>query len=205
MATDPWDEYASEWDDDPAARAYAAAAFASLVDALEERGVALDGAVVCDFGCGTGLLTEQLADVVGSIVAVDTSARMLDVLADKIVEYGWRNVELRREVPVSRGSHDLVVCSSVCGFLDDYPGVAVRRLADLLRPGGVFVQWDWERDDARGDAHGLSRREVEQAIGSAGLVRVRVDTAFEVEIDGAVMRPLIGVGQKPRSPTHRGG
>ena len=200
--TDPWDEHAAAWDDDPSARSYATAAFSSLVAALAERGVPLDGATVCDFGCGTGLMTEQLVDMVESIDAVDTSAAMLDVLAHKITDHGWQHVRLLGDAPASQESHDLVVCSSVCSFLDDYPGT-VQRLADLLRPGGVFVQWDWERDDAEGDAHGLSRREIEQAVASAGLVRVHVDIAFKVEIDGQVMQPLIGVGQKPHNPVHQ--
>ena len=57
----------------------------------------------------------------------------------------------------------------MCGFLDDYPGT-VQLLAELLRPGGIFVQWDWEREDADGD--GLSRGEIDDALLEADRVQV---------------------------------
>ena len=41
----------------------------SLRATLDERGVSLVGAQVCDFGCGIGLLTQQLVDTVESIDA----------------------------------------------------------------------------------------------------------------------------------------
>ena len=69
----PWDEYAADWDDDPDVRAYAAAAFQSLIDVLDSQGAHLEGAVVCDFGCGSGLLTEHLAGPARRVDAVDTS------------------------------------------------------------------------------------------------------------------------------------
>ena len=90
-----------------------------------------------------GLLTEQLVDVAESIDAVDASPAMLDGARreDRRAEAGPRCERLSASRSGS-GTHDLVVCSSVCGFLDDYPGT-VARLAGLLRPGGLFVQWDW--------------------------------------------------------------
>lgn len=191
--SDSWDDAAATWDDDPAARAYAIAAMDSLRAALDELGLGLDGARVCDFGCGTGLLSEQLVGLAESIDAVDTSPAMLDVLDAKIAAHEWSNVRTHTEIPASAGGFDLVVCSSVCSFLDDYPGTA-RRLAGLLRPGGVFVQWDWER--APGDEHGLTRPEIEESLTAAGLRDLRVDTAFDVEFEGHAMRPLIGIGRR---------
>jgi len=84
VRTDAWDEVAAEWDDGPAARAYAEAAFDSLLAALADRGATLAGSRVCDFGCGTGLLTEKLVDAVKSVDAVDTSSAMLEVLGAKV-------------------------------------------------------------------------------------------------------------------------
>ena len=192
--SDSWDSAAPEWDTDVAVRAYATAAMDSLRRVLDDYDLDLDNAVVCDFGCGTGLLTEQLAASVASIDAIDTSLAMLEVLDRKTADHGWSHVTTATEIPTGRGLHDLVVCSSVCGFLDDYPGT-VDRLAGLLRPGGVFVQWDWER--VAGGDHGLTRDEIEQAITSAGLAGCKVDTAFTVEVYGEQMAPLVGSGQRP--------
>jgi len=196
---DGWDRYADGWDDHEGARAYARAAFASLESVLDGTGIVLGGAQVVDFGCGTGLLTERLVDAGSEVVAVDTSPAMLAVLEAKIDRHGWTTVTTTAELADSPSGNDLIVCSSVCSFLDDYPGTA-GQLTALLRPGGVFIQWDWERSE---DDHGLSRSEVTDALRSAGLERVEVETAFEVEAEGQTMRPLVGHGRRPVEPVGR--
>ena len=198
MTTNEWDEYAADWDDDEAARAYAEAAYGSLVSVLAELGRELNGASVLDFGCGTGLLTERLVPVIRNVDAVDTSAAMLDVVQAKIARHGWNEVSAMTSPPTDPESYDLVVCSSVCSFLEDYPGT-LAALVDLLVPGGVFVQWDWERDDTDDESHGLSRREIADALTAAGLVSTTVGTAFEVSVGEMTMRPLIGAGIKRRT------
>ena len=191
----PWDEYAAGWDEDVGTRRYAAAAFASLVAVLEDQGATLDGARVCDFGCGTGLLTELMVDTVRGVDAVDTSGAMLACISTKIHEHGWANVRPSTTLPESTETHDLVVCSSVLGFVDDYPG-AVERLGSLLAPDGLFVQWDWERGSADADCHGLSRDEIHDALLTGGLAVVAIEHAFEIPMGGVAMRPLMGVGRK---------
>ena len=170
---------------------------ASLQAVLGGAGIALGGSRVVDFGCGTGLLTERLVDHGAEVVAVDTSRAMLAVLDAKIVQHGWSTVTSTTELADVAPGHDLIVCSSVCSFLPDYPGT-VGQLVGLLRPGGLFVQWDWEGD---GDEHGLGRDEVGDALRGAGLERIEVSTAFEIEVEDQVMRPLIGHGRRPVEPT----
>lgn len=197
-----WDSYALDWDDDPGAQAYAQAAFSSLLPVLESADTELGRAEVLDFGCGTGLLTERLVERGASVLGVDTSPAMLDVLRAKIGAHNWTDVATSAELPDSAASYDLIVCSSVCSFVDDYPAMA-RQLADLLVPGGVFVQWDWEREtstdstgDGNEDAHGLSRAEIADALNAAGLEKVSVDVGFEVAMGEQVMRPLMGHGRR---------
>lgn len=202
LPRDPWDEYAAGWDDDPAARRYADEAHTSLTSLLTGLGKSVTGMTICDFGCGTGLLTERLVNAAEAIDAVDTSAAMLAVLTSKIEQRGWTNVRASLELPDSIGTYNLVVCSSVLGFVDDYPAT-VARLGELLKPSGLLVQWDWERDDtgADDDTHGLSRNEVRAALNSAGLNVLRVETAFEITFDQQTMAPLIGVGQRGTKKT----
>ncbi len=190
-----WDASAAEWDQDLAARQYSRAAFASLQEVLAGAQLTLQGAGVIDFGCGTGLLTEQLVEAGAErVIAVDTSPAMLAVLDAKVLDRGWTGVATSSGLPDVDIGCDLIVCSSVCAFLDDYPG-AVVELVDRLRPGGLFVQWDWER--AKGDEHGLTRDEITQALAAADLVEVDVRVGFESDVDGHVMRPLMGVGLRP--------
>ena len=54
---------------------------------------------------------------------------------------------------------------------------------DFLRPGGLLIQWDWERG-ADDEPYGLSRDEMMEAIGAVGLVHVHVDTGVEVVVGG---------------------
>ncbi|MEM7274904.1 MAG: class I SAM-dependent methyltransferase [Actinomycetota bacterium] len=190
---DEWAPYADDWDEDEAANAYAAAAFGSLQSILADAEVGLRGSHVLDFGAGTGLLTERLVDAGATVVAIDTSAAMLSVLRAKVAERGLTGVTTDTDLAVAPTGLDLVVCSSVCSFLDDYPAMAAR-LASLLRPGGVFVQWDWERVGEE-DEHGLTRSEIAEALTGAGLEGVTVATAFSVQVGEETMQPLVGHGR----------
>ena len=197
-AANEWDESADGWDGDEATRAYAAGAFSSLVALIGPE--TLTGMKVLDFGCGTGLLTEHLMDSeVEHVYAVDTSPAMLAVLDAKIADRGWSSVVTAPANPTNDDEFDLVVCSSVLGFVDDYSAM-VTELVHLLKPGGHFVQWDWERVD--GDSHGLSRSEIAAALGAAGLVDVTVEIGFEADAYGQIMRPLMGAGRR-LAPTTR--
>lgn len=199
-----WDEYAEGWDDDPAVRAYADAAFATLSRELRARDVELASLRVLDFGCGTGLLTEKLAGACTEVVGIDPAEKMIAVLRGKIDASGWKNVhtvvgtvgEDRIEEGPLAAPFDLVVCSSVCAFLPDYPAT-VRALVAQLAPQGVFAQFDWERDDASEDPFGLTRGEIEAALDQAGLARTTVDTAFEQPVGEMTMKPLLGLGRRP--------
>ena len=191
-----WDEHAADWDADPGPRAYASAAFESLLPVLERHAVALGGAHVCDFGCGTGLLTEHLVGSGATVDAVDTSTAMLDALRTKIERHGWTGVRTYDDLAEAVGPYDLVVCSSVLSFVDDHRGT-VDRLVASMRPGGVLVQWDWERDVDDPDDHGFTVGEIRTALTGSGLVDVEVEAAFEIEVDDMVMRPLIGHGRRP--------
>lgn len=191
-ASDPWDAAASGWDQNPAVRIYADAAFRSLSHVLDDLGIELNGARALDFGCGTGLLTEQLVVAGAHVHAVDTSEAMLEVVRLKAADRGWDSVQISTAPPAA-GQLDVVACSSVCGFVEDYPGT-VLQLVDLLRPGGLFIQWDWERDPASEGDHGLDRTSIEAALTAAGLASIKVREAFAVTFEDQTMRPLMGFG-----------
>ncbi len=195
-----WDEPAKDWDDSEAVRIYADAAFSSLTQLLDELGFEFAGATVCDFGCGTGLMTERLAAGCTRIDAVDTSSGMLAVLDAKVERHGWDHVRLLDRLPAVPMGYDLIVCSSVLGFVDDY-SVTAAALVEQLAPGGVFVQWDWEAEPDGDDPHGLSRADVRRTLEAAGLESVAVGTAFTAEVEGQMMRPLMGSGRRPMQPT----
>lgn len=196
MEASEWDEHAADWDDDPAARAYAEAAFASLERALAATHRSLDDLVVCDFGCGTGLLTERLVRRCRRIDAVDTSPAMLERLDAKVDRLGWSNVATMAELSSADACYDLIVCSSVLAFVDDHPAT-VRTLADRLRPSGMIVHWDWALDPEEDEPFGLTEPVIRAALENAGLASVSVGVGFEVPFEDQVMQPLMGVGIGP--------
>ncbi len=190
-----WDDEARTWDQDPAVRTYAAAAFRSLQETLRQRETSLIGARVLDFGCGTGLLTQAMASHARHVVALDVSAAMIEVLDNKRVS----NIEAvcgPLDGFTTKAPFDLVTCSSVCAFVPDYPHT-VRRLVEVLAPGGVLVQWDWEVDPEADEPMGLTRVAIEAGLQEAGLMNVTVDIGFREPFEGMVMAPLRGVGTKP--------
>ncbi|MCB9526450.1 MAG: class I SAM-dependent methyltransferase [Myxococcales bacterium] len=191
-----WDDEAATWDEGVFQRAYAEAAHRSLIALADRFGISLEGARICDFGCGTGLLTERLAARAARVDAVDTSPAMLAVLRAKAAQHGWGHVHLFPRLISATTPYDLVVCSSVCAFLEDYRGT-VRQLVERMRPGGLFVQWDWELDPASEEPMGLSREAIHATLRSAGLAAVTVEIGFEATVEGHTMRPLVGAGLSP--------
>ena len=189
-----WDALARDWDDDPAVRAYASGVFESLCRLLEWASLGLEGAHVLDFGCGTGVLTELLVEAGATVHAVDASEAMLDVLRAKTHLIASGCVVVQGALPAVTPAFDVVVCSSVCSFLENYPGV-VLELSERLVPGGWFVQWDWER--APDEAGGLSPAEITEALIAAGLSGVEVLVGFERTVGELLMAPLMGSGQRP--------
>lgn len=84
-----FDKEAAAWDENPARVKLADDVLAAMV-----RQVSPDaGMAAVDFGCGTGLLTLRLASSVRSIIGVDSSEGMLDVLAAKVAKGNVTNIK----------------------------------------------------------------------------------------------------------------
>lgn len=190
-----WDEHAKSWDQEEPIRVYADQAFASLIEHVHVRDKGWTSKRVLDFGCGTGLLTEKLAPLVGEIVAVDTSSAMIDVLRQKrignVTAICDDIIDGSRPISEARLSNfDLIVASSVCSFLPDYE-IAVEILSSSLSPTGYFVQWDWL--SAGEDGFGLTTDRISSAFAGANLRCIHVDQAFNIKIDDEEMPVLIGI------------
>jgi ubiquinone/menaquinone biosynthesis C-methylase UbiE len=100
-----------------------------------------------DLGCGSGQVTLALATRTASVLAVDVSQKMIDLLLDNVRQAGATNVE-GRAVPIEQldfppGSIDLVVSNYAFHHLRDVdkPKV-VQHIFTWLRPGGRFVLGD---------------------------------------------------------------
>lgn len=101
------------------------------------------GQRVLEPGCGTGRLSEVLAQVVGpagSLTALDISEGMVKACRKRVAGLSWVRVERMavEEFHPSANSFDRVVCHQVFPHFDDQPA-ALAHLVEMLKPGGVLT------------------------------------------------------------------
>lgn len=109
-----------------------------------------------DLGCGRGAVTRPLADAVGPtgrVVAIDLAPGMVERTAADLSALAHVQVRLgdARTPDLPPGEWDVVASSLVLFFLPD-PMDAVRRWADLLRPGGRLGVTTFGAQDQRWEA-----------------------------------------------------
>ena len=85
---------------------------------------------------------------------------------------------------------DLIVASSVCGFLPNYE-LALSYLARTLSASGIFVQWDWL--STNDDESGMTPKRIAKSFGDAGLAALHVGKEFAIRIDGDDLPVVMGV------------
>lgn len=118
-----------------------------VVEAVLAEAAAAPGARVVDLGCGSGQLALRIAPEVASVLAVDVSAAMIDLLAANSGRAGVANVE-GRAVPIEHldlapGSIDVVISNYALHHLrDPDKALAVEKAAGWLAPGGRLVVGD---------------------------------------------------------------
>ncbi len=188
-----WDEYAAEWESNKTATQFSDLVFQELL-ALNK----LSSSRVIDFGCGTGLLSERMSPLARNIVALDSSEAMIEELDKKLLT----NVEpvvdklsrgLAAQHPAFRGQFDLVVASSVCGFLENFKDSAFI-IHSLLDSDGVFVHWDWL---AQNESEGLTQESAHKALHDAGFSDIELSIPFSITLeDGQDAPVLMGVAYK---------
>jgi len=188
-----WDDYAEGWDSNSDVITYSQKAFDSLCAVVD-----LNGLIILDFGCGTGLLTEKIANLADSVLAVDSSPKMMDVLSVKnlpnvnVLACEITETSIRSN-PILQSGFDLIVASSVCAFVPDYEKT-ITDLKSLLKPAGTFIQWDWKRTDSEPD-FGFTEEIIRDTYSSVGLTPLKILTAFSLMSEKGSMDVIMGVGK----------
>src|SRR5271156_3769963 len=104
--------------------------------------------VIADLGAGEGASALLLAQRAKKVIAVDSSARMIEVGREQALRHGMSNVEYRlgdmEEVPIDDASVDLVFFSQSLHHAL-HPERAVSEAARILVPGGRIVILDLAR------------------------------------------------------------
>ena len=111
------------------------------------------GMSVADFGCGVGLVTALLADLVGPeghVVGLDSSAAQLAQARERtaVDSTNIRFVEASAtDSGLPRASFDLVYCRFLLLHLPE-PERALREMVALLKPNGILVCEDGDLTSA---------------------------------------------------------
>lgn len=189
---DPFDEKAATWDDDPA-KVERAAVVARHVAAAVSPGPTTR---LLEYGAGTGLVTQALADRVGPVTLADTSAGMRQVIEAKVSAGSlpsdarvW-SLDLAAADPPSGERFDLIVTVMVLHHIPELP-VVLGRLAELLEPGGHLCIADLDREDGSfhgegfGGHPGFDRDELAGQLRTAGFAEVAIDDCTTMVRDGA--------------------
>ena len=113
------------------------------IQLLREAGIA-PGMSVLDIGCGGGLLTRDVAELVGPggrVLGIDRNPMVLN-LADVTPASGKSRIDYRQvdlaALPDDLGSFDAIVGRRVLMYLES-PGSVLAALAERLNPGGMIA------------------------------------------------------------------
>ncbi|MGQ9455556.1 MAG: class I SAM-dependent DNA methyltransferase [Armatimonadota bacterium] len=148
---------------------------------------------VMDYGCGTGMLTLELAPKVRSVLAADISDGMLSVLREKIKANNISNIktillDLQTDELVEQ-KFNLIVSNMTMHHVREVPRV-IAKLAAALLPRGWLCVADLESEpgnfhaDKTGVEHfGFAPSTVKQMFEQAGLQNITVETVFVMRRD----------------------
>jgi ubiquinone/menaquinone biosynthesis C-methylase UbiE len=188
MATD-FDERAATWDDDPAKVQRADV----VADAIGAAVPLTPATRLLEYGAGTGLTSQALADDVGAITLAEPSEGMRIVAAEKVAS-GALPADTRiwdldlATMPVPDETFDVIVTVMTLHHIHELERV-LMGFARLLDHGGHLCVVDLEAEDGSfHDAdsgfdghHGFDREELEAWLHAEGFTDVRFETVHEIE------------------------
>ena len=162
---------------------------------------------IADLGAGDGTFALLLAQGAKKVIAVDTSARMIEVGRDLALRNGISNVEFRpgdmEEVPIADAEVDLVFFSQSLHHAL-HPDRALKEAFRILAPGGRIVVLDLLKhrfEEARelyaDEWLGFSEADVETMLEKAGFIAVETSVVYK-EPETPQFQTLLGLATKPQ-------
>jgi ubiquinone/menaquinone biosynthesis C-methylase UbiE len=98
--------------------------------------------ILLDFGCGTGIITNEIAGSVSSVCAIDISPKMLEIAEEKAAKRNILNVNYKYtdifSDKMKAGTFDAVLAFYILHLFKE-PEIVLRRISELLKPGGVII------------------------------------------------------------------
>lgn len=177
--------------------------YGRTVNAIAIAGLVPEGDTVADLGCGSGLLTIELAALARRVIAVDRSRAMLRLAQRRC--RGLKNVMFRRaelqKLPIKTRTCDAALLVLVLSYIEDVRKV-LTEAQRILKENGRLVVVDLlehDRQDFRQQMGqcwmGFAEPQLRQWLTEAGLEMVRFRTcAPEPEAEGPAV--FMAVGRK---------
>ena len=175
----------------------------SLAEALLRL---LPPVTIADLGAGEGAFALVLAQRARQVIAVDSSARMIDVGREEARRNNVANIDFRigdmEDLPIAKGEVDLVFFSQSLHHAL-HPARALEEAARILTPGGRVVILDLARhrfEEAR-DLYadewlGFPEAELEAMLQKAGFTAIEA-TIVDKETEPPQFQTLLAVATKP--------
>jgi ubiquinone/menaquinone biosynthesis C-methylase UbiE/DNA-binding HxlR family transcriptional regulator len=169
--------------------------------------------IIADLGAGEGAFSLLLAQRAKKVIAVDASAKMVEVARDQAIRYGAANIDCRvgdmEELPIDSASVDLVFFSQSLHHAL-HPDRAVSEAARILVPGGRVVildlakhRFEEARDLYADEWLGFSESELETMLDKSGFTEIQTSIVHK-EPETPQFQTLLAVAAKAASQSHPG-
>jgi ubiquinone/menaquinone biosynthesis C-methylase UbiE/biotin operon repressor len=162
---------------------------------------------IADLGAGDGTFALLLAQGAKKVIAVDTSARMIEVGRDLAQRNGIGTVEFRlgdmEEIPIAASEVELVFFSQSLHHAL-HPERALKEAFRILAPGGRIVVLDLLKhrfEEARelyaDEWLGFSEADVETMLEKAGFTAIQTSVVYK-EPETPQFQTMLGIATKPK-------
>lgn len=134
-----------------------------------------------DYGGGTGLIGLELADQVDSVLVVDSSEQMLEVVKTKISKREIKNANVLHSdftKSTSKLKADIVLVSLVLLHIPDTKKI-LQALFSILNKDGKLIIIDFDKNDNVNHPkvhNGFSHKDLKKTLSDIGFTSIQIKT-----------------------------